>query len=54
MVSHATLQNLISSDVLKKICMDEGVDDVGFVEIDEGLWVQLKKKFWHYIQKLKP
>lgn len=34
MVSEATLQNIISSDVLKKICIDEGVDDVGFVEID--------------------
>ena len=34
MVSTAELQNIISSDELKKICIDEGVDDVGFVEIE--------------------
>ncbi len=28
------LQNKISADVLRKICLDEGVDDVGFVEIE--------------------
>ena len=34
MVSTSALQNIISSKVLKKICIDEGVDDVGFVEIE--------------------
>ncbi|WP_316506508.1 SCP2 sterol-binding domain-containing protein [Nitrosopumilus sp.] len=34
MVSDATLQNIIPSDVLRKICLDESVDDVGFVEIE--------------------
>lgn len=34
MVSDAILQNIILSDVLRKICLDESVDDVGFVEIE--------------------
>ena len=33
MVSKSALQNQISSDEIRKICLDEGVDDVGFVEI---------------------
>ena len=34
MVSNATLQNKISSDLLRKVCIDEGIDDVGFVELE--------------------
>jgi len=34
MVSDNTLQNKISSEILRKICLEEGVDDVGFVEIE--------------------
>ena len=34
MVSDSILQNKISSDIIRKICLEMGVDDVGFVEIE--------------------
>ena len=34
MVSNITLQNQFSSDVIRKICLDEGADDAGFVEVN--------------------
>jgi len=53
MVSEATLQNLISSDVLRKICIDEGVDDVGFVEIERKALGSVKEEVLSLYPKTK-
>ena len=53
MVSEAILQNIISSDVLKKICIDEGVDDVGFVEIERRALGPVKEEVLALYPKTK-
>ena len=53
MVSEATLQNIISSDVLKKICLEEGVDDVGFVEIERPALGSVKEEVLSLYPKTK-
>ena len=53
MVSYATLQNQISSDVLRKVCLDEGVDDVGFVEIERPALGAVKEEVLALYPKTK-
>ena len=53
MVSEAILHNIISSDVLKKICIDEGVDDVGFVEIERRALGSVKEEVLALYPKTK-
>ena len=42
-----------SSEILRKICLEEGADDAGFVEIDRKELALLKKKLYHYTTKQK-
>ena len=53
MVSDATLQNIISSDILRKICLDEGVDDAGFVEIEREALGSIKEEVLALYPKTK-
>lgn len=53
MVSESTLQSQISSDILRKICLDEGVDDVGFVEIERRALGSVKEEVLTLYPKTK-
>ena len=53
MVSKTTLQNQISSDLLRKICLEEGVDDVGFVEIERRTLGSVKEEVLALYPKTK-
>lgn len=47
------LQSQVSSDVLRKICLDEGVDDVGFVEINRKALGSVKEEVLALYPKTK-
>ena len=53
MVSESALQNQISSDAIRKICLDEGIDDVGFVEIERKALGSVKQEVLALYPKTK-
>jgi len=53
MVSESKLQNQFFSDVIRKICLDEGADDVGFVEIERKALDSVKEEVLALYPKTK-